>query len=259
MRRYLRPLAQAFAGTHVTVAGARVCVPGPLRIRLSVVAGNARLHRLIDAIVHPGATVVDVGANIGYNTVYASRRVGVDGRVVAIEPAADNVRILRANLTDNQLDNVTVHAVAAGRTRGVQDLFLRGDVSAVNSLFRESVYASVTGVEKVAIVPVDELVDGDADLVKIDVEGAELDTLGGMTRLLRNPRLQLLVEWHPRLQEAAGYRADELPRTLLAHGFSLEAASHTRVASLAARDVDAAAARLRRSGHPVELIARRKA
>lgn len=255
MWRYLWPLAQACTGERVTVAGARVHVPGPPRIRVSVVAGNIRLHREIDAAVRPGATVVDVGANIGYNTVYASRRVGPAGRVVAVEPAADNLRILRDNLAVNALDNVVVHAVAAGRAREVRDLFLRGDVSAVNSLFAESVYAAVTGIEKVSVVPLDDLVEGDADLVKMDVEGAELDALAGMARLLRNPRMQLIVEWHPRLQEAAGNAASALPRFLLERGFTLHAASHTRVTPLAARDVDAMAARLRRSGHPVELIA----
>ena len=255
MWRYLWPLAQAWAGARVTVAAARVHVPGPPRIRLSVVAGNIRLHRLIDAAARPGATVVDVGANIGYNTVYASRRVGAAGRVVAVEPAADNVRILRENVAANALDNVVVHAVAAGRAPGVRNLFLRGDTSAVNSFFRESVYASVTGVESVRVVPVDDLVEGDADLVKIDVEGAELDVLAGMARLLRNPRIQLIVEWHPGLQEAAGRAADELPRFLLERGFTLRAASHVRVTPLAAPAINAMAARLRRSGRPAELIA----
>jgi FkbM family methyltransferase len=255
--RYLRPLAQACAGVRVDVAGARVRVPGPLSIRLSVVSGNIRLHRVMDAAIRPGATVVDVGANIGYNTVYAARRAGPAGRVVSVEPAADNVRILRENIEANALDNVAVHAVAAGRAREVRDLFLRGEISAVNSLFQKSVYAAVTGVEKVAVVPVDDLVDGEADLVKIDIEGAELDALGGMTRLLRNPGIQLIVEWHPRLQEAAGYAADALPRFLLERGFTLQAASHTRVTPLDADGIDATAARLRRSGHPVELVARR--
>ena len=88
--RYLRPLAQACAGEQVTVAGARVRIPGPLPIRLSVVAGNIRMHRLLDVAIPRGGTVVDVGANVGYNTVYASRRVGPAGRVIALEPAGDN-------------------------------------------------------------------------------------------------------------------------------------------------------------------------
>ena len=253
--RYLRPLVEACVGMHVDVAGARVRIPGPLPIRLSVVAGNIRMHRLLHLAIPVGGTVVDVGANVGYNTVYASRCVGPAGRVVALEPAADNARVLRENIAVNTLDNVEVHEVAVGRSHEIRDLFLRGETSGVNSLFAQSVYAAVTGVEKVRVVPLDDVVNGSADVVKIDVEGAELDVLGGMNRLLSNPGIQLIVEWHPQLQEAAGYTADALPRFLLDHGFTLHAASHTRVSRLHAVDIDSMSARLRRRGRPVELVA----
>jgi hypothetical protein len=119
------------------------------------------------------------------------------------------------------------------------------------------VYAAVTRVEAIAVVPLDDLVDGNADVVKIDVEGAELDVLGGMTRLLRYPAIQLIVEWHPGLQEAAGYAAGALPEFLLDCGFGLRAASHTRVRPLRAADIGGWSDRLRESGHPVELVATR--
>jgi len=257
MIRYLRPLVEACVRTEVHVAGARVRVPGPLPIRLSVVAGNIRIHRLIDAAIVAGATVVDVGANVGYNAVYASQRVGPAGRVVAVEPAADNLSVLRDNIRSNGIANIVVQPVAAGRAHEVRDFFLRGEISAVNSLFPESVYASVTGIEQVRVAPLDDLVEGDADLVKIDVEGAELDVLGGMSRLLARSAVRLIVEWHPRLQVAAGYAPDALPRFLLEHGFSLRAASHMRVAPLEAAGIDRLAAQLARAGRPVELVAQR--
>jgi FkbM family methyltransferase len=255
--RSVRSLAQASIGIRVDVRGARVRVPGPLLIRVSVVAGNLRLHRILDKALKPGGSVVDVGANIGYNTVYAAHLVGPAGRVVAIEPAADNLRVLRENVAANRLANVTVHAVAAGRADEVRDLYLRGDVSAVNSLYPDSMYAEVTGIEQVRVAPLDDLVEFDPDLVKIDVEGAELDVIAGMPRMLRNRAMQLLVEWHPRLQEAAGYPPDALPRALVDQGFELLAASHTRLVPLAPREIDRVAARLHFAGRPVELVARR--
>jgi FkbM family methyltransferase len=257
MRRYGWPVIQACVRSHVDVAGARVRIPGSRSIRLSVVAGNIRLHRLLDAMVRVGATVVDAGANIGYNTVYAARLAGRSGRIVAVEPAADNVAILRENIAANALENVTVHQIALGRTHETRDLFLRGDTSAVNSLFQPSVYAEVTAVERVAVAPLDDVVDGYADVVKIDVEGAELDVLYGMQRLLQHRAIQLIVEWHPLLQEAAGYEAGALPGFLLERGFDLRAASHTRVHRLTSGEIPSMAARLRRSGHPVELVATR--
>ena len=117
----------------------------------------------------------------------------------------------------------------------------------------------MTAVEKVTVVPLDDVVNGSADVVKIDVEGAELDVLAGMNRLLRNPGIQLIVEWHPRLQEAAGYIAGALPRFLLDRGFTIRAASHTRIIRVGAGEVDDLSAHLRRHGRPVELVARHQA
>jgi FkbM family methyltransferase len=253
-----RAAVDAWRGETIRLASGAVQVPGTRRIRLSVVAGNLRIHRLLDRFVEPGATVVDVGANIGYNTLHAARRAGARGRVVAVEPAPDNLAVLRRNVAGAGLGNVGIEPVAAGRNRGTCELFLRGAVSAVNILFRESCYAAVTGVIEVPIAPLDELVDGPADVVKIDVEGAELDVLEGMARLLAAPRLVLIVEWHPRLQQLAGYVPDALPRWLLTRGFELHAASHVTVRPLAAAGLAPLTARLERLQRPVELLARRR-
>jgi FkbM family methyltransferase len=254
---YARAAADAWRGETVRVAGMQVRVPGPRKIRLSVVGGNIRIHRLIDALVTSRATVVDVGANIGYNTVYAAQRVGAAGRVIAVEPAKDNLAVLERNIAATRLANVVVEPVAVGRTTGTFDFYVRGDVSAVNSLFPESCYAAVTDVVKVPLARLDDLVDGNVDLVKIDVEGAELDVLAGMPRLLRAPRLALIVEWHPTLQRMAGYAEDALPQWFIARGWQLHAASHYSVRTLSAANLPALCARLRRSGSPVELLARR--
>lgn len=255
---YALPLVQAAFGTGVTVAGARLRVPGTLPIRLSTVAGNVRMHRLFDRLVPRGGTVVDVGANIGYNAVYAARLAGPGGRVVAVEPAPDNVALLRENVERTGCGHVAVHAVAAGARRETRELFLRGDVSAVNSLFPDSMYGVVTGVTRVPVVPLDDLVPGDADLVKIDVEGAELEVLAGMSRLLARPGLALIAEWHPRLQRAAGARIEELPETLLARGFTVTAVSHASTTPVSAAAIPRLAGRLLEAGRPVELVAVRR-
>jgi FkbM family methyltransferase len=248
----------AWRGERICVGDATIRVPGTRRIRLSVVAGNRRMHRLLDRWIEPGATVVDVGANIGYNTVHAARLAGPRGRVIAVEPTPDNLAVLRHNIAAAGLSNVVVEAVAAGRAAGTRDLFVRGARSAVNSLFPLSCYAHVTEVLQVPVVPLDDLVaDERADVVKIDVEGAELEVLEGMPRLLRTPRATLIVEWHPLLQQLAGFAADTLPRWLLERGWRLQAASHLGVRPLAPADVAPLAGRLLRLRKPVELLASR--
>jgi FkbM family methyltransferase len=250
-----RTIVDAWRGETVRLGGANVHVPGSRRIRLSVVAGNLKIHRLLDRFVRPGYTVVDVGANIGYNTLHAARLAGAGGRVIAVEPTPDNLEVLRHNIQAAGLGNVTVQPVAAGRSPETRRLFVRGARSAVNSLFAESCYASVTDVLHVPVVRLDELVDGTADVVKIDVEGAELDVLGGMTRLMRARPKALIVEWHPKLQTMAGYAPEDLPRWLLDRGWRLQAAAHTAIRSLTEGDVAHVAERLLRLERSIELLA----
>jgi FkbM family methyltransferase len=252
-------LVRAIRSDVIAWAGLELHIPGPFRIRASVLAGNVRMCALLDAVIRRGATVVDVGANIGVIAAYAARKVGSSGRVVAVEPAVDNVRVMRDNLRRNRLSGVSIVEGAAGRRRERRDFYLRGELSAVNSLFPESCYASVTQVATVDVAPLDDLVDGHADVVKIDVEGAELDVLGGMPRLLAQPGLNLIVEWHPRLQRDAGYEPGALPRTLLDAGFRVDAVGHLRSRSLQPRDIDSLGARLFRAKRPVELFARKPA
>jgi FkbM family methyltransferase len=207
-------------------------------------------------LVAPGSAVIDVGANIGYNTLHAARRTGPYGRVLAVEPAADNLEVLRENVAAAGLANVVVAPVACGTIASTRDLFVRGTQSAVNSFFPDSCYARVTDVVRVSVVPLDDLAV-DADVVKIDVEGAELDVLEGMPRLLQKPPA-LIVEWHPLLQRLAGYAAAALPRWLLERGWQLHAASHMNTRAITAADLAPLAARLWRQQRPVELVALRR-
>jgi FkbM family methyltransferase len=232
-------------------------VPGSLPIRLAVVIGNLRMQRMLDTLIEPGAIVVDVGANIGYNTLYAAHCTGPKGRVYAIEPAQDNLAVLYANLFANSLTNVIVLPYAAGSLSELRRFFLRGDVSAVNSLFQDNFYAPITDTVEVLAAPLDELIAEMPDLVKIDVEGGELNVLHGMSRILQHNSLRLIAEWHPTLQQAAGYAADELPRYLLAQGFTLRVVTHTYSAHLDAADLPSLITSLLQSRSPVELLATR--
>lgn len=255
--QYLSACTTACVGEDVSTGFGSVRIPGSIGERFSTLLGNQRIHRLMRPFLSPGAVIVDVGAHIGFNAIFAAHTVGTSGHVIAVEPADDNVAVLRENVHRNGLSNVSIVPSAAGGTGGTRAFFVRGACSAVNSFFEESVYASVSEVREVRVVPVDDIVSGSADLIKIDVEGAELDVLDGMTRLLQVPHVRLVVEWHPLLQEKAGHAPGALPRALLDRGFSLTGAFHSHVVPVATSDVDGLVERLRRSGRPIDILAQR--
>ncbi len=158
---------------------------------------------VVCAVLPAGGTFVDVGANIGFFTLLGAARVGAAGRVVALEPHPEVAPVLRGNVRMNGLRNVQVLQLAAADVSGTAALsgFVAG---AGNSGVSTLAHASAAGVPayEVRCEPLDRVLDdagvAAADLVKVDVEGAEARVLRGMRDGLRAGRYhRVMVELHP--------------------------------------------------------------
>jgi FkbM family methyltransferase len=162
-----------------------------------------------------GDHVWDVGANIGYLALVAARIVGPGGRVVAVEPDAGCATAIRTNAALNGLAAIEVVEAAAARRSGVAELVVVRD-RLWTRLASVGDHAQVERRVDVRTVALDDLPGPSPTLVKIDVEGAELDVLAGMTRLLRDARPIVICEMHGRNAEfcaamdAAGYAVSNL-------------------------------------------------
>jgi FkbM family methyltransferase len=146
----------------------------------------------LQQLTRPGMTVLEVGANIGVFTVPLARFVHPGGRVIAFEPQRIMYQMLCGNLALNAIDNVVAHNCAAGRSSGSiavpsVDYSKPGNFGAV-SLARSS-----QG-DIVALVTIDSLALPSCHLIKVDVEGMELDVLEGAYSTLRQFRPLLYVE-----------------------------------------------------------------
>lgn len=176
--------------------------------------------RWLRAAARPGMRVADVGAHIGYFSLLLARLVGERGHVYAVEPAEENVRFLERNLAANGLGNVTLLPVAAGSERRRRTFRLTG--SSDSHGFYDHPLAETAATLDIDEAPLDDLIAGPVDIVKIDVEGAELEVLGGMRRLLEeSPTVRLVVEWNPACLRAAGHDPGRLPLELRERGFKL--------------------------------------
>ena len=178
--------------------------------------------RSFDEHLHSGMTVVDVGAHIGFFASKAARIVGPNGQVIAIEPSPENLPFLRRNTARNGSGNVAIHNVAASGETGRRTFNITGS-SDSNGFYHHPLTHTVETFE-VETVRLDDLIEGPVDAVKIDVEGAELEVLDGMERLLQeNRQMTLWVEWNPSCQREAGQSPDRLPRRLGTLGFDVVA------------------------------------
>jgi len=175
-------------------------------------------RRVIGEILRPGMAVADVGASIGYYSLIAGRAVGETGQVHAVEPYEGNIAFLQRNLELSGLQNVRLHRCAAAERAG-QRIFHVTETSWTHGFYPHRSARTVDTIE-VPARPLDEVVPSPVHVVKIAVQGAELEVLGGMRRILReNPRLCLVAKWHPAGDRSAGRDTWELPRRLRALGF----------------------------------------
>lgn len=148
-------------------------------------------------LVQPGMVVADVGANIGLLTLLMAWAAGPTGKVIAFEPEA----IPRSNLEKmkhlNGLSWVEVRDQAVGEKPG-RLTFHVSDIIGHSSLYALPEAEEARTVE-VEVVRLDDVAPkGRMDVVKIDVEGAELDVLAGMQGVIaRNPDLAIVAEFGP--------------------------------------------------------------
>lgn len=169
----------------------------------------------------PGMTVIDVGANVGVYTFSAAQRVGVTGRVLAVEPFSGCVDCLAETRRVNHLDWVTICRGAASDRNGTAHLALYS-ASEMNQVMTElESDASATATEAVPCFTLDTLMEQEdlqrVDLLKIDAEGHELQVLQGSDRLLKQHSPIILYE------NIAGKQGSNLPvaEFLIENGYQL--------------------------------------
>ena len=158
--------------------------------------------RAIQSMLGPGMTFADVGANKGYFALIAARIVGEAGSVLAFEPAPENCHWIRQSVALNHYENTRLFELALSDANGPAELRL-GEKSGWHSLLPQQ-----TG-RCVGTVPVQrrtldsvlqEMCCQRLDMLKIDVEGAELQVLRGAWQTLSaNPQLILVMDLHPYL------------------------------------------------------------
>jgi FkbM family methyltransferase len=179
-------------------------------------------------LIRPGDTVVDAGANIGYMALLAARAAGPKGKVYAFEPYPRVIEVLRENVLQGNTScpsaEIIIREEALGAKTGTVRLAIPEGIRDNDGL----AYVLSNGdagddAVEVAITTIDEVFPSDViDMMKIDVEGYELEVLKGMRRTLASGRLRhILFEDH---EEARGEVARQLELagyTILAIGWTV--------------------------------------
>ncbi len=172
---------------------------GPLKGKRWLVAtrsnfffGTYEPHQtqLFERYVKPGMVVYDIGAHQGYYSLLSSTLAGEPGMVIAFEPSPDNLARLRRHLELNDCKNVRVIEIAVSDREGTARFETRAG-SGVGHLSND-------GPLEVRTTRLDALAEElpRPDVIKIDVEGAELDVLRGGLKTIESARPVIFLSVH---------------------------------------------------------------
>jgi FkbM family methyltransferase len=154
----------------------------------------------LDMLLRPGMTVYDIGANVGFHAISAARRVGADAKVVCFEALPDNAKQIEYNASSNQFKNIQVVVTALGNSEGEAAFWTSkqptwGKLASVGKKpdkFAKEIKVRLRRLDSV----VDELKLPPPALIKMDVEGSEIDVLEGARQTLERYRPIVLIEAH---------------------------------------------------------------
>jgi FkbM family methyltransferase len=212
------------------------------RLELLTNRHEAESIQLVDQLLKPGMIMLDVGAHVGYYARRAARLVGKEGKVFAFEPHPRTFGVLSRNV--RRYPNVTPVQAALSDEEGSAELYDYLMMSASGSLHYDESLLELqkahladsdiaprisegfpTQKYTVQTITVDHYLAEQGiqsvDLVKMDIEGAEIGALRGMkTTIGSSPQMKLIMEYNPKALKAFDYEPQEALREVLGLGFA---------------------------------------
>ena len=143
----------------------------------------------LDLLLRPGMTVYDIGANVGFHALSAARRIGPEAKVICFEALPENAKQIGYNAASNNFTNIQVITTALGSAEGEAAFWTSkqptwGKLASVGTKpdkFAKEVKVKIRRLDSV----VDEMKLPPPVLIKMDVEGAEMDVLEGARQYAR--------------------------------------------------------------------------
>lgn len=186
------------------------------------VGAELAAHQILQKYLQPGDVFIDVGANFGLHTLYGAKLVGEKGHVFSFEPVPLNLKLLRQNIALNKVaQQITIVSKAVSNS---SDKFLPFYLPIEDVAVTASLYPNTRNIQTLQVgnIRLDDYwheINLPVKLIKIDVEGAELEVLKGAENLLKQWQPILLIEVHGFALPDFGTSVEELRVFLMNLGY----------------------------------------
>lgn len=178
------------------------------------------LKKIFRSVIKKGNRVLDIGANIGFHTLYFAELVGPTGKVIAFEPVSFNYKALQNNIRINEIQNIITKHMALGiknetvmisadedsNNPGAYNLFDKQGAVVIECCIGDEV---ITDNEKI-------------DFIKIDVEGFEAFVIEGLLKTISKHRPVIIFEYDRHYHKKTNLPEDHIFLMLSELGYSLQ-------------------------------------
>ena len=198
--------------------GRSICTTFAISPRMWFGIDAPEVARWVAEHTAPDSVVYDIGAHVGYTPLLFLKQLGKTGTLHAFEIVPSTARCLAATLAASGHPRAHAHAIGLGRAEGTIDLPV--SEFGMASMGYEQY---TTQRERCAVTTLDAFaaMHEPPTIIKMDVEGAELDVLDGGRRTIMEQRPTILMEFHgpeivergPSVMRALGYRLHLGPRS----------------------------------------------
>jgi FkbM family methyltransferase len=193
------------------------------------------IQNIFSQHLHQGNVFYDIGANVGFFSIIAARLVGSTGQVYAFEPGEGNANSIRHNARLNNFSQIEVIQKAVSDTPGEGELLL-AQYSGGHALATADAPPDLAGKVTVELVTIDDLIAQNQikppNFVKVDIEGAELDALRGMTETIKQYKPIIIYEIDDGDRVAYQRKYQELESFLQSLGYQVNSVEEDSYATI---------------------------
>ncbi len=178
-------------------------------------------HKLLFKFVQPGMTAIDIGANIGATTLNLAKKVGSHGKVFSFEPSPYNFSQASINISLNNFSNIVLINQGLGNKKTTANLYnVNTNNRGMQRLLKDSAENNLYDKTEVEIDTLDTSMQKynvtNPSIIKIDVEGYELNVLKGGIETIKKYKPALFIELDDNNLKEQGSNAGDLIQFLLA-------------------------------------------
>jgi FkbM family methyltransferase len=212
------------------------------------IGAGKKMNKLAQNNVSSGDNCINVGANVGYFSIWLGKLAGMDGSVTAFESNTRLIPLFDLNMKNSKLDSVKLHKGAVGHRTGFQRLYLNEKnignsrmfdprITSGGGNYREHGFHIIPKRKLVRIIKLDDLLKDKIDVALIDTQGYDHEVLRGMNSIINRFHPKILTEFVPQWLTDMGGNPLKVLDEYKSWGYSIDSTDFDIPANSSSKDV----------------------